>query len=302
MRVLIIGGAGFLGSAIARRHLAEGGPELQIDIVDDMSTGSRKPFMNDPRVDVFGSDASKIKFLVMNKYDEIWSFASPASPDDFRDWERILQANITPFRYFKDLLHEDGTLYIATSSEAYGKTLAPMEEGNAGCVRTDTVRSVYDECKRLSEGLGWQIAQDKPEARVVALRIFNTYGPDMPDDGRVINTFVKQAKAGEALTVHGSGLQNRSFCYVDDLIEIFWRLREFAPEGFTVVNCGCDEQVTISQAANLVSKLAGGVDIRHTPARPHDPVWRKPELEKLTKIIGVLPNYTHLEEGIKKCL
>lgn len=302
MNVLIIGGAGFLGSAVARRLLAEHGDELTIHVLDDMSTGTQKPYMDDPRVVLYVAGAHMMHFLRGNSYDEIWSFASPASPDAFRDWRRIIDANIKPFELFGDLLAENGTLMVASSSEAYGSTLETMDEENRGRVRTDCVRGVYDESKRLTEALAWQFSMDRPDARVLALRIFNTYGPDMPDDGRVVNTFVRQVKAGQPITIHGTRSQSRSFCYVDDLIEIFWRLRDFVQEGFDVVNCGCDEEVTVRGVADIVAEVAGvSVKREYLPARPSDPHWRRPDLRKLTSLIGELPEFTELKKGIQKC-
>ena len=302
MRILVTGGAGFLGSALTRT-LRITMPEAHVTVADDMSTGRLESVAGwaDDVVECAVWTAPHSEQLW--PYDLIYHMASPASPDQFRDWWRdIVRANVHGTMRCGELLARGGVLIVASSSEVYGRTSQPMSESNLGSVRSCGVRGVYDEGKRTAEAIAWQIAQDRPDVGVCAARIFNTYGRGMPDDGRVVNTFVRRAKRGEPLVVHGDGSQTRTFCYVDDTVEMLLRLAVATRElgGFDVVNVGGGETVAIRDLASLVQRFAE-VPVVSSQAREDDPLWRAPILQKLERKIGQLPKFTSLEEGVARC-
>lgn len=302
MKVLITGGAGFIGSHLAESHLAMG---AKVTIVDNFDTGS---FDNVPSAaNLLVRDVSTAGLsTVVGKFDRVLHFASPASPSVFaQDWEKIVDANITGLRNVAKCVAVGGHLVVASSSEAYGQPTGMMTEDCLGSVKTQSVRGVYDESKRLLEALTFSACMSGDFSGLI-LRIFNTYGRRMPDDGRVINTFLRQAKAGEELTVHGDGKQTRSFGYIDDTVDQIMRAADLTQVGLgrktTVLNVGNDMERTVMEAAQIVSRLTGArVSNVSRDVRPHDPQWRCADLSLLRRTIGDIKLHT-LEEGIKKCL
>lgn len=282
----ITGGAGFIGSRIARRL---NNLNHQIQVIDDLSTGKT-------------SNLDGIPLTVLSQCDEFYHFASPASPDAFlSQWDKIIDANINLLMYRLHMLKPGGLLVLASTSEIYGQPNTYMVENSTGSVKTLSVRGVYDEAKRLAESICFNYAS-RIEARVLILRIFNTYGPGMPDDGRVVNSFVKRAKEGKPLIVHGDGSHTRSFCYIDDLVEQIMRLRKWVQSqdpGCHVFNVGNDRETTIIDVAKLVADRYN-VGIEYGPERPDDPKWRKPVLAKMRNATG-FKDFTPIEEGVKKC-
>ena len=173
-----------------------------------------------------------------------------------------------------------------------------MQEHNNGSVKTQSVRAVYDESKRMMEAILYQLQLDRQMVRMQAHRLFNTYGPGMPDDGRVVNTFVKNALEGVPMQVHGGGLQTRSFCYVDDTVRMMSQLADTDWSG--VVNVGNPEEVMIRDLADLVAEHTGA-GMHFADAREDDPTWRRPEIHRLEELIG-RQKFTSLVEGVQKCL
>lgn len=280
--ILITGGAGFLGSKIAQEHLKR---DDRITIVDDLSTGH----INNVPGDVHFKMDSIEKAELTKKFDRIYHFSSPASPNDFKKrWREIVYANIYGLMKVLDHIEHNGVLIIASSSEIYGQPRFSMDELNLGEVNTQSVRGVYDESKRLMESIAYS-ATVALNLRTVICRIFNTYGPKMSNDGRVINTFVRQALAGESLTVHGDGQQTRSFCYVDDAISQIMQLSDYQSKEqlgkVNVFNVGSDEEYKIIAVARLISDMTG-VKITNVDGRVDDPVWRCARMTKTRKVIN----------------
>lgn len=311
MRVMVLGGAGFIGSRIVEELVDRG---HDVHVVDDLSTGDCRNLEHLLSVTLHAADVTAAcELYPAGSFDAVYHFASPASPDVFTShWDDVVRANIGGAMAAASLLREGGLLVLASSSETYGQPASPMVETCLGAVRTQSVRGVYDEAKRLAEAIVFSACQ-RERLRGLVLRIFNTYGPGMPDDGRVINTFVRQAQAGEALTVHGDGSQNRSFCYVDDAVAQIMALAQWADVGLAtdgecqVFNVGSDDQRTILEVADLVaatqSEINDGddVEIRLMPSpRPDDPVWRLPVMTKTHRAVGQRP-IVSLEEGVRRC-
>jgi nucleoside-diphosphate-sugar epimerase len=298
--ILVTGGAGFIGSALIRAVTASE-PETDFWVVDDLSTG-RQQNLSGTSAELIRSNVTSIRdyFPDAPEFDEVWHLSSPASPDVFRDWESIIRANVGGLVAVAPLVMSGGRLLVASSSEVYGTTQSYMSEDNTGSVKTCSVRGVYDESKRMMEAMTHQMALDRPDMSISTLRIFNTYGPDMPLDGRVINTFADRAAQGLPLQVHGSGQQTRSFCYIDDTVRMINSVRGLDLPGNTVVNIGNREMATISEVADMIAQRTGG-RVEYVEAREDDPQWRQPMTEKLESLIGP-QKYVSLKEGINRCL
>jgi len=309
MRALVTGGCGFIGRRVVRMLLREG---LKVDVVDDLSTGS-SDVLHELRAE--GANAAigcVAEYPARAIYDEIWHLASPASPDVFVSrWDAIVRANVVGLSRILQLCADERTrLFVASSSEIYGRSKS-FSLQDKGVVDSLSVRGIYDESKRLSESIAanWWRARNQ-RSTAVLMRFFNTYGDDMPDDGRVINTFVRQARAGEALTVHGSGAQSRSFCHIDDLTRQIHALRAAVTSPTLLpVNLGTDQEITITQLAQLVAQTADRVFlplplIRNVPGREDDPYWRRPDLSATTVRLGadVMTPTVTLSDGIERAL
>jgi dTDP-glucose 4,6-dehydratase len=298
-RALITGGAGFLGSHLCRRLLAEG---WDVVCMDNFLTG--RP---DNVADLLGEGFRLVNVNVTDfihvpgPLDAVLHFASPASPIDYLKYPiQTLKVGALGTHHALGLAKDKrATFLLASTSEVYGDPqVHPQPETYWGHVNPIGPRGVYDEAKRYAEALA--MAYHRSHAVPVRIaRIFNTFGKSMRlDDGRAFCTFAVQALRGEALTVHGDGSQTRSLCYVDDLIEGIWRLLRSDLVG--PVNLGNPEEVTILELARTVARAAGveaRIELRPRPV--DDPEVRRPDIAKAVAELGWKPAVT-LDEGARR--
>jgi dTDP-glucose 4,6-dehydratase len=302
MRVLIAGGAGFLGSHLADRFLAEGADVLALD---NFVTGSRANLAHladNPRFRLIEQDVIE-PVTVSEPLDGVLHLASPASPIDYLRLpiETLLVGSIGTLRLL-DLAREHGARFLlASTSEVYGDPEEhPQPETYWGNVNPIGPRSVYDESKRFAEALTMAYHRTRGLDIRIA-RIFNTYGPRMRfEDGRVVSNFIRQALDGVPLTVYGDGRQTRSFCYVDDLIEGLVRL--FRCDRSEPVNLGNEGEFTMLELAELVRRiLASGAPVVREPLPLDDPKQRRPDLTVARSVLGWSPSVP-LEEGLRRTI
>ncbi|MGB1631248.1 MAG: UDP-glucuronic acid decarboxylase family protein [Acidimicrobiales bacterium] len=299
-RVVITGGAGFLGSHLADALLARGDHVLAID---NLITGARtniEHLFGTPGFTFVEQDVSNFVW-VAGDVDAVLHFASPASPIDYLQMPiQTLKVGSLGTHNTLGLAKAKGATYlIASTSEVYGDPLVhPQPEDYWGNVNPVGPRGVYDEAKRFSEAMTMAYHRAHGvDTRIV--RIFNTYGPRMrPDDGRVISNFVVQALRGESLTVYGDGSQTRSFCFVDDEIRGLVALLDSGEHD--PVNLGNPNEFTILELAELVLDVTGSSStIEHHPLPTDDPTQRKPDITRARQILGWEP-HVDLRTGIEK--
>jgi dTDP-glucose 4,6-dehydratase len=302
-RALVTGGAGFLGSHLCERLLAEG---YRVVCMDNLRTGSLEnvaSLQGDEHFEYIDHDVTSY-IHVPAELDEIYHFASPASPADF---ERIpipiLKVGaLGTYNSLGLALKKGARFMLASSSEVYGDPLLhPQSEEYWGNVNPIGVRGVYDEAKRYAESITFAYHRHhKVDTRI--LRIFNTYGPRMrADDGRMIPNFVSQVLSGRPLTVYGDGSQTRSVQYVDDLIEGAFRLMRSSEA--RPVNIGNPSEYTVGEIAELVIELSGTKksEIVHEALPEDDPRRRCPEIRRARESLGWEPRVP-AREGLRKTL
>jgi UDP-glucuronate decarboxylase len=301
MRILVTGGAGFLGSHLCDR-LINGGHEILC--LDNFFTGRKQNIshlLQDPKFELIRHDVTE-PFRV--EVDQIYNLACPASPPHYQ-YNPIKTTKTSVMGAINTLglaKRVRARAFLASTSEVYGDpAVHPQSESYWGNVNTIGLRSCYDEGKRCAETLFFDYhRQNGVEIRVV--RIFNTYGPRMlADDGRVVSNFIVQALKGENLTVYGDGSQTRSFCYVDDLIEGFVRLMN---QDKTVgpVNIGNPGEFTMLELAELVLKKVGGKSkITNLPLPSDDPKQRRPDITLAKDVLGWEPKVP-LDEGLDRTI
>jgi UDP-glucuronate decarboxylase len=297
-RILVTGGAGFLGSHLIDRLIAQG---HEVICADNLFTGTKRNVEHlhaNPRFEFLRHDVcNPLKLEV----DEIYNLACPASPVHYQ-YNPVLTTKTSVMGAMNMLglaKRLRCRIFQASTSEVYGDPeVHPQREDYWGHVNPIGTRACYDEGKRCAETLFFDYhRQHGVEIRVA--RIFNTYGPRMhPRDGRVVSNFITQALAGEDLTVYGDGAQTRSFCYVDDLIDGFLRLME-APSGVTgPVNLGNPHEFTMMELASQVLKLTGAsVKVIHQPLPADDPRQRRPDISLARETLGWEPK-VELAEGL----
>jgi dTDP-glucose 4,6-dehydratase len=300
--VLIAGGAGFLGSHLVDRFLAEGADVL---VLDNFVTGARENVAHlegNPRFRLIEQDVVE-PVTVTEKLDGVLHLASPASPVDYLRLpiETLLVGSLGTLRLL-DLAQAHGARFLlASTSEVYGDPQEhPQPETYWGNVNPIGPRSVYDESKRFAEALTMAYHRSRGlEIRIA--RIFNTYGPRMRfEDGRVVSNFVRQALDGAPLTVYGDGQQTRSFCYVEDLIEGLVRL--FRSDRSEPVNLGNDGEFTMLALADLVRRITGSAaPLVREPLPVDDPTQRCPDLTVARAVLGWSPGI-QLEEGLRRTI
>ncbi|MFA6008902.1 MAG: UDP-glucuronic acid decarboxylase family protein [Desulfobacteraceae bacterium] len=301
-RVLVTGGAGFLGSFLCERLLNEGSDVI---CVDNFYTGSKQNIvhlLSNPYFEVIRHD---ITFPLYIEVDEIYNLACPASPIHYQnDPVQTTKVNVHGAINMLGLAKRiKAKIFQASTSEVYGDPdIHPQPEeywGNVNCIGP---RSCYDEGKRCAETLFFDYRrQHKLEIKVA--RIFNTYGPRMhPNDGRVVSNFIMQALKGNPITVYGEGSQTRSFCYVDDLIDGFIRLMASPYEVTGPINLGNPGEFTILELTRKIIELTGSKsELRFDPLPQDDPKQRKPDITKAKQILGWEPTVP-LVEGLKKTI
>lgn len=301
-RVLVTGGAGFLGSHLCERLLEAGHDVL---CVDNFFTGSRRniePLLNHRSFELLRHD---VTFPLYVEVDEIYNLACPASPIHYQfDPVQTTKTSVMGAINMLGLAKRLKIKFLqASTSEVYGDpTMHPQPEGYWGNVNPIGFRSCYDEGKRCAETLVFDyIRQHKMPAKVV--RIFNTYGPRMhPNDGRVVSNFVVQALRGDDITLYGDGSQTRSFCYVDDLIEAMMRMMATSAEITGPVNIGNPAEFTIRQLGELVVELTGSRSkLVFEPLPSDDPRQRQPDIRKAREALGWEPTVA-LREGLVKTI
>ena len=302
MRILITGGAGFLGSHLCDRFIEEG---YEVICMDNLCTGSRdniKHLEGTPNFEYVQHDVSQF-IRVDGSLDAVLHFASPASPVDYTRMPiQTLKVGALGTHNALGLAKAKGAKFLlASTSEVYGDPLVrPQPESYWGNVNPIGPRGVYDEAKRFAEALTMAYRRvHKMDTKIA--RIFNTYGPRMRmDDGRVVPNFLNQALRGEPLTVYGDGSQSRSFCYVSDMIEGICRLLESKEN--EPVNLGNPREMTIMEFAKKVLEITGsGSEIVYKPLPVDDPKTRQPDISKAKKVLGWEPK-VGLEEGLRKTL
>ena len=298
-RILVTGGAGFLGSHLIDRLLAQG---AEVICVDNLFTGSKRNLdhlQGKPRFEFIRHD---VTFPLYLEVDEIYNLACPASPihyqhDPVQTTKTSVHGAINMLGLAKRLKCK---ILQASTSEVYGDpAVHPQTEDYWGHVNPIGPRSCYDEGKRCAETLFFDYHRQHGLEIKVA-RIFNTYGPRMhPADGRVVSNFIMQALRGEPITIYGEGQQTRSFCYVDDLVDGLIRLMESEPQTTGPINLGNPAEFTIRQLADLVLEMTGAkprFEFRPLPA--DDPRQRQPNIDLASSVLGWSPK-TPLADGLR---
>lgn len=299
MRFLISGAAGFIGSHLCDRLLADGHSVVALDNLITGSKSNIEHLSGHPRFEFRRFDVTK-PFETNERFDGIWHLASLASPKDYLEHPiETLESGSTATRNMLDLAHaQDADFLLTSTSECYGDPLVhPQVETYWGNVNPVGPRSCYDESKRYAEAI--TMAYHRVHGvRTHIARIFNTYGPRMQlNDGRVVPAFLDQALRGEPMTVFGDGTQTRSFCYVSDLIDGLCRLMD--SEERYPVNLGNPEELTILQFAERIRELTGStVPVQFQPLPQDDPKQRQPDISKAQTLLHWAPKVT-LEEGIR---
>jgi UDP-glucuronate decarboxylase len=300
VRVLVTGGAGFIGSHLCERLLRGG---YTVTCLDNFSSGSQRNIEALGGVRLLRADVLDPVDLDV---DWIFHLASMASPKRFEDnaLDIALTNSIGTLNMLRLAEKRGARILISSTSEVYGDPqVHPQTEDYRGNVATMGPRAPYDESKRFAETLAYIYHRRGVDVRVA--RIFNTYGPRMSEyDGRVIPNFITQALSHEPLTVYGDGQQTRSFCYVDDMVDALLLLMD-APKDTvsgTPINLGNPEEHTILEVARLVIQLTGSrSDVTFKPLPKDDPRRRRPDITRATKLLGWTPN-TSLPEGLTRTI
>ena len=297
-RVLVTGGAGFLGSHLCERLLSEGSDVLCLDNFYSGTKDNITHLLGNPHFEMMRHD---VTFQLYVEVDEIYNLACPASPihyqfDPVQTTKTSVHGAINMLGLAK---RTKAKIFQASTSEVYGDpSVHPQQEAYWGNVNPIGLRSCYDEGKRCAETLFFDYRRQH-NLRIKVARIFNTYGPRMhPNDGRVVSNFIVQALNGEPITVYGEGNQTRSFCYVDDLIEAFVRLMA-TPDGFAgPVNLGNPGEFTILELAKTIIELTGSKsEIVFKPLPSDDPTQRCPDITLARETLGWEPA-VRLREGL----
>lgn len=301
-RILVTGGAGFLGSHLCDRLLAAGHEVLCVDNFFTGAKGNILHVLQNPRFELIRHD---VTFPLYVEVDEIYNLACPASPIHYQD--DPVQTTKTSVHGAINMLglakRVGARILQASTSEVYGDPeVHPQAESYWGRVNPIGPRSCYDEGKRCAETLFFDYhRQHRLDIKVV--RIFNTYGPRMhPNDGRVVSNFIVQALRHAPITIYGDGQQTRSFCYVDDLLEGMMRMMATGPELTGPVNLGNPGEFTMLELAEKIIRLTGSrSSITHHPLPMDDPRQRRPDIQLAKSALGWEPKVA-LEDGLKETI
>jgi len=304
MNILVAGGAGFIGSHLCKKLIAE---NQYVFCVDNLLTGDLKN-INDLRSN------KHFQFLkqdiinpleLKDKIDQIYHLASPASPIDYQNYPlETIMANSTGTYNLLELAKQNNARFLlASTSEVYGDPMIhPQKESYWGNVNSFGPRSCYDESKRFAESLAY-IFIHKYKVDVRIIRIFNTYGPFMQkDDGRVISNFINQAIRNQPVTIYGNGSQTRSFCFVDDLVNGMIKTMENPKTKGEIINLGNPDEHTILDIAELIIKLTSSKSkIIFKPLPQDDPCRRKPDITKAKSLLSWEPEI-RVKDGLLKTI
>lgn len=301
-KILVTGGAGFLGSYLCERLLEEGN---EVICLDNYFTGQKQNvvhLLNNPFFELIRHDVTMPFFI---EVDEIYNLACPASPihyqyNPIKTIKTSVMGAINMLGLAKRI---KAKILQASTSEVYGDpVIHPQTEDYWGNVNPIGIRACYDEGKRCAETLFVNYNR-KNNVRIKILRIFNTYGPRMhPNDGRVISNFIVQALKGEDITIYGNGMQTRSFCYVDDMIDVMIRMMNTPDDFKGPVNAGNPNEFTILQLAEIVIRLTKSHSkIIKKPLPEDDPMQRQPDISLANKELGWKPKI-QLEDGLNKTI
>lgn len=297
MRVLVTGGAGFIGSHLIDRLMKQG---HEVICLDNFYTGHKRNiihWMDHPYFELIRHDITE---PIRLEVDQIYHLACPASPVHYQyNPVKTIKTNVMGTLYMLGLAKRiKARFLLASTSEVYGDPdVHPQPEEYRGNVNCIGIRSCYDEGKRVAETLAFDYhRQNNVDIRV--MRIFNTYGPRMfENDGRVVSNFIVQALKGQPLTVYGDGLQTRSFCYVADLVEGMMRLMN--SEHIGPINIGNPGEYTILQLAETIQRMINpDTELTFKPLPQDDPLQRQPDITKAKNLLGWKPTI-ELEEGLK---
>jgi UDP-glucuronate decarboxylase len=299
-RVLVTGGAGFIGSHLCERLLAQGHNVL---CVDNYFTGTRDNIahlLSHPRFEAMRHD---VTFPLYVEVDEIYNLACPASPVHYQfDPVQTTKTSISGALNMLGLAKRlKAKVLQASTSEVYGDPeVHPQAEDYRGSVNPLGPRACYDEGKRCAETLFFDYRRQH-NVRIKVARIFNTYGPRMhPNDGRVVSNFIVQALQGKPVTIYGEGTQTRAFCYVDDMVDGLMRLMDTPDEVTGPVNLGNPHEITVRELAERIIALCGeGARIEKRPLPQDDPTRRCPDITLARRLLGWEPKVP-LEDGLRR--
>ena len=302
MRILVTGGAGFLGSHLCDRLLADGHEVLA---VDNLYTGSKSNISHNLQNPNFEFMRHDVTFPLFVEVDAIYNLACPASPVHYQKFPtQTIKTSVIGAINMLGLAKRLGIPILqASTSEVYGDpNVSPQPESYWGNVNPIGLRSCYDEGKRAAESLFFDYHREF-RVHIRVARIFNTYGPRMNlHDGRVVSNFIRQAISGESITLYGTGEQTRSFCYVDDLIDGLVKLMNTPGEIVGPINLGNPVEFTMKELAAKVIDLTGSKsDLVYEPLPSDDPQQRKPDTTKAAEILGWAAK-TDLEAGLLKTI
>ncbi len=301
-KILVTGGAGFLGSHLVEKLLAEGN---DVVCLDNLFTGQEKNvalFRDNPRFSFIRHDVTEPYTL---EADEIYNLACPASPVHYQaDPVKTTKTSVLGALNALELARKNGAkVFQASTSEVYGDPeVHPQVEGYRGQVNPIGIRACYDEGKRCAESLFFDYHRQHG-VPIKVVRIFNTYGPRMhPEDGRVVSNFIMQALRGDDLTIYGDGSQTRSFCYCDDLVDGIVRLMGSRAAFTGPMNLGNPGEFTILELAEKVLQLVGGKSrIVRRPLPQDDPTQRRPDISLAKAELGWEPKI-QLDEGLERTI
>ena len=301
-RILVTGGSGFIGSHLCRRLIVQGHDVLAVDNFYSSSRHNLHDLLDEPRFELMRHD---VTFPLYVEVDQIYHLACPASPifyqrDPVQTTKTCVHGSINVLGLAKRL---GSPILLASTSEVYGDpAMHPQAESYWGNVNPIGIRSCYDEGKRCAETLFFDYHRQHRVTIKVA-RIFNTYGPNMlPDDGRVVSSFVVQALRGEPLTVFGDGSQTRSFCYVDDMVDGLIRLMNSPRTVTGPINLGNPDEFTMLELAKKVLALVGSdLPIEHRQLPSDDPARRRPDIARACELLRWRPTVP-LEEGLERTI